>query len=185
MFKRARMGIGYLPQETSVFRGLSVRKNILAVLEMSSVPRASQKSRLEELINSFGLQNVQNNIASSLSGGEKRRLEIARSLVTNPAILLLDEPFTGIDPLAVAEVKEIVVALVRRKIGVLITDHNVRDTLSVTDRAYILEEGKILASGTPLELINNSVVREAYLGKDITTSLQDEIQQWKVKKAEN
>jgi lipopolysaccharide export system ATP-binding protein len=185
MYKRARMGIGYLPQETSVFRGLTVRQNILAVLQMTETPRAEQKSRLGELIDSFGLQKVQNNIALSLSGGEKRRLELARSLVTNPSILLLDEPFTGIDPLAVAEVKEIVVSLVGRGIGVLITDHNVRDTLSITDRAYILEEGQILASGTPLELIDNKVVREAYLGEDITTSLQEEIQQWKAKKVVN
>ena len=185
MYKRARMGIGYLPQETSVFRGLSARRNILAVMEMTGMPRDSQKSRLDELITSFGLEKVQKNIAASLSGGEKRRLELARALVTNPSVLLLDEPFTGIDPLAVAEVKEIVVGLVRHGIGVLITDHNVRDTLSITDRAYILEEGKILASGAPLELIDNDLVREAYLGEDISTSLQDEIEHWKGKRAGN
>ncbi|MFH1422895.1 MAG: LPS export ABC transporter ATP-binding protein [Planctomycetota bacterium] len=184
MYKRARMGIGYLPQETSVFRGLTARQNILSVTEMTGMPRSERKSRTEELIKSLGLQKVQNNTASSLSGGEKRRLEIARALITNPSVLLLDEPFTGIDPLTVAEVKAIVVGLVQRNLGVLITDHNVRDTLSITDRAYILEDGKILASGTPLELIHNKTVCEAYLGEDFSTSLQEEIEHWKVHKIE-
>ena len=165
MYKRARKGIGYLPQEASVFRKLSVEDNIKAVLEMSSLSRSEQKDRLEELIDEFGLTKVRKNIGDSLSGGERRRTEIARSLASSPNFILLDEPFAGIDPIAVEDIQYIVSRLKKKNIGILITDHNVQETLSITDRAYLMFEGKILRDGTSEQLAEDEIVRKVYLGK--------------------
>ena len=165
MFKRSQMGIGYLPQEVSVFRKLSVEDNIMAILEMGEMSKKERKDRLEELLNDFSLNHVRKNLGGRLSGGEKRRTEIARALATNPKFVLLDEPFAGVDPIAVEDIQSIVADLKKRNIGVLITDHNVQETLSITDRAYLLFEGEILRSGTATELANDEVVRKVYLGQ--------------------
>ncbi|MBK6627472.1 MAG: LPS export ABC transporter ATP-binding protein [Flavobacteriales bacterium] len=166
MYKRAQLGIGYLPQEASVFRKLSVEDNILAILEMTGKPRPEQERRLEELLNEFSLQHVRTNRGDVLSGGERRRTEIARALATEPKFILLDEPFAGVDPIAVEDIQGIVSKLKRKNIGVLITDHNVQETLSITDRAYLLFEGKILKQGTAEELAADETVRKVYLGKN-------------------
>ncbi|MCC6399173.1 MAG: LPS export ABC transporter ATP-binding protein [Flavobacteriales bacterium] len=166
MYKRAQLGIGYLPQEASVFRKLSVEDNILAILEMTGKPRAEQDRRLEELLNEFSLQHVRTNRGDVLSGGERRRTEIARALATEPKFILLDEPFAGVDPIAVEDIQGIVSKLKRKNIGVLITDHNVQETLSITDRAYLLFEGKILKQGTAEDLAADETVRKVYLGKN-------------------
>ena len=166
VYKRARAGIGYLAQEASVFRKMSVEDNILSVLEMTGKPREYQLEKLESLIREFRLQKVRRNKGDQLSGGERRRCEIARCLAIEPKFIMLDEPFAGVDPIAVEDIQFIVWKLKDRNIGILITDHNVEDTLCITDRAYLLFEGRILFHGTPWELATNSLVREKYLGKD-------------------
>ena len=164
MYLRARSGISYLPQEPSVFRQLTVEENLLAVLETLPLTPEQQRDRLEELLARMGLEAVRSNRAYTLSGGERRRLEIARSLVLEPAFVLLDEPFSGIDPLTIVDIQKIIAGLSRAGIGVLITDHNVRETLAVTDRAYILQRGRVFRSGTPRELSDDAEVRRGYLG---------------------
>ncbi len=166
MFKRAQMGIGYLPQEASVFRKMSIEDNIAAVLEMTSLSKQAQHDKLEKLIGEFGLEHVRKSNGDVLSGGERRRTEIARALAVDPNFILLDEPFAGIDPIAVEDIQGIVRGLKERNIGVLITDHNVQETLSITDRAYLLFEGKILKSGTAEELAEDEQVRRVYLGQN-------------------
>lgn len=166
MYKRAQRGIGYLPQEASIFRKLTVEDNITAVLEMTKKSKAEQKDKLEELIEEFGLEKVRKNVGDSLSGGERRRTEIARSLASDPKFILLDEPFAGIDPIAVEDIQFIVAKLKTKNIGILITDHNVQETLSITERAYLMFEGNILRSGTAEELANDEIVRKVYLGKN-------------------
>lgn len=166
MYKRAKMGIGYLPQEVSVFRKLSVEDNISAILEMMPLSKAAQKNRLEELIEEFSLGHVRKNLGHNLSGGEKRRTEIARALASNPNFILLDEPFAGVDPIAVEDIQTIVYKLKEKNIGILITDHNVQETLSITDRAYLLFEGNILKAGTAEELAADEQVRRVYLGQN-------------------
>ena len=166
MYKRARLGIGYLPQEPSVFRKLTVENNLRAVLELSDLKPAQQKEKLESLISEFGLEKVRNNIGDSLSGGERRRTEIARALATDPKFILLDEPFAGIDPIAVEDIQHIVATLKNKNIGILITDHNVQETLSITDRAYLMFEGRILKAGTAEELAEDQMVRKVYLGQN-------------------
>ncbi len=166
MYKRAKHGIGYLPQENSVFRSLSVEDNIRAILEFSSRNKKEQKEKLEELLEEFGLQHVRKNKGKLLSGGERRRTEIARALASDPKFILLDEPFAGIDPIAVEDIQHIVAKLKYKNIGILITDHNVQETLSITDRAYLLFEGKILKQGTAQELANDETVRKVYLGQN-------------------
>ncbi|HRI26463.1 MAG TPA: LPS export ABC transporter ATP-binding protein [Chitinophagales bacterium] len=165
MYKRARLGIGYLPQEASVFRDLSVENNIKAVLEMTALSLKEQKDKLELLLDEFGLQHVRKSKGSVLSGGERRRTEIARALAVDPKFILLDEPFAGVDPIAVEDIQKIVAKLKYRNIGVLITDHNVQETLSITDRAYLLFEGNLLKSGTAEELAIDEQVRRVYLGQ--------------------
>lgn len=165
MYKRAQFGVGYLPQEASVFRRLSVEDNIKAVLEMTKLSKEEQKHKLESLIEEFKLEKVRKNLGIRLSGGERRRTEIARALATDPKFILLDEPFAGVDPIAVEDIQRIVAQLKNRNIGILITDHNVQETLSITDRAYLLFEGKILKSGTAEELADDEQVRRVYLGK--------------------
>jgi lipopolysaccharide export system ATP-binding protein len=165
MFKRARRGIGYLPQESSVFRRLTVEENILAILETLNLSSQERTRRLEMLLKELDLTPLRKNKAYSLSGGERRRLEITRALVTRPQFLLLDEPFAGIDPIAVADIQHIVTRLKQRQIGVLITDHNVQETLSITDRAYVIHEGRILESGSPDVIVNSSTARAIYLGE--------------------
>jgi lipopolysaccharide export system ATP-binding protein len=164
--KRAQLGIGYLPQEVSVFRKLSVEDNILAILEMTKLTKEQRHEKLEKLLDEFSLAKVRKNLGSMLSGGEKRRTEIARALATDPKFVLLDEPFAGVDPIAVEDIQQIVVDLRKRNIGILITDHNVQETLSITDRAYLLFEGKILKSGTAEELAEDEQVRKVYLGRN-------------------
>ena len=166
MYKRAQLGIGYLPQEASVFRKLSVENNIRAVLEMGKLSKAEQKDKLEELLTEFGLQKIRKNIGDRLSGGERRRTEIARCLAVNPNFILLDEPFAGVDPIAVEDIQQVVMGLKKRNIGILITDHNVHETLFITDRAYLLFEGSILKAGTAEELANDEQVRKVYLGQN-------------------
>ncbi len=166
MYKRAQMGIGYLAQEASVFRTMSVEDNILAVLEMTNLLKKEQYRRCEDLLNEFGLQKVRNNMGGLLSGGERRRVEIARALATDPKFILLDEPFAGVDPIAVEDIQQIVAKLKKKNIGVLITDHNVHETLNITDRAYLLYEGKILKQGTANELASDEQVRKVYLGQN-------------------
>jgi lipopolysaccharide export system ATP-binding protein len=166
MYKRAQLGIGYLPQEVSVFRKLSVEDNILAILEMTPLTKEERLQKLEQLINEFSLSKVRKTLGNRLSGGEKRRTEIARALATDPKFVLLDEPFAGVDPIAVEDIQSIIADLKTRNIGVLITDHNVQETLSITDRAYLLFEGKILKSGTAEELANDEQVRKVYLGQN-------------------
>lgn len=166
MYKRAQKGIGYLPQEPSVFRKLTVEDNVKAVLEMTPLSRAEQKDKLEELIDEFNLHKVRKSRGDTLSGGERRRTEIARALATDPTFILLDEPFAGIDPIAVEDIQYIVAKLKTRNIGILITDHNVQETLSITDRAYLMFEGNILKAGTAEELAADEMVRKVYLGQN-------------------
>lgn len=166
MYKRAQKGIGYLPQEASVFRDLTVEDNIKAVLEMTNIPKAEQRDKTEQLISEFGLEKVRKNLGKVLSGGERRRCEIARALAVDPKFILLDEPFAGVDPIAVEDIQDIVTKLIEKNIGVLITDHNVHETLSIVDRAYLLFEGKILKSGTADDLASDEIVRKVYLGKN-------------------
>jgi len=168
MYKRAQYGIGYLSQEPSIFRKLTVEENIMAILETINIPRNQRQKRLEELLDELKISHLRRNKAYTLSGGERRRLEITRALVTNPLFILLDEPFSGIDPIAVYECQEIINELKQKGIGILLTDHNVREALSITDRAYIMAEGKILISGTKEELINSAKAREIYLGEKFT-----------------
>jgi len=166
MYKRARKGIGYLPQEASVFRKLSVEDNIKAVLEMTGLSKNEQREKLESLIDEFGLDKVRKNMGDSLSGGERRRTEIARSLASDPSFILLDEPFAGIDPIAVEDIQSIVAKLKDKNIGILITDHNVQETLSITNRAYLMFEGQILRQGTSEQLAEDELVRKVYLGEN-------------------
>ncbi len=166
MYKRAQKGIGYLPQEASVFRDLTVEDNIKAVLEMTGMSKSQQQAKTEELIAEFGLERVRKNLGKVLSGGERRRCEIARALAVDPKFILLDEPFAGVDPIAVEDIQEIVKKLKEKNIGVLITDHNVHETLSIVDRAYLLFEGKILKSGSAEDLAGDEIVRKVYLGKN-------------------
>ncbi|MGV3707116.1 MAG: LPS export ABC transporter ATP-binding protein [Arcticibacter sp.] len=165
MYRRAQKGIGYLAQEASVFRKLSVEDNVMAVLEMTKLTKAEQKDKLEELLSEFSLHRVRKNRGDLLSGGERRRTEIARALAADPNFILLDEPFAGVDPIAVEEIQSIVSKLKDRNIGILITDHNVQETLSITDRAYLLTEGKIMLTGTPQEIASNEMARKFYLGQ--------------------
>lgn len=164
--RRAQLGIGYLPQEASIFRNLTVRDNILLVLEQIGIPRRDWNKRLERLLAEFRLEKVAQTQGIRVSGGERRRTELARALASEPKFLLLDEPFAGVDPIAVSEIQKIVAQLRDRHLGILITDHNVRETLEITDRAYIMRDGQILASGSPEELYNNPLVRQYYLGDD-------------------
>ena len=166
MYKRAQLGIGYLPQEASVFRKMTVEDNILSVLEMTQFSKDYQYEKLEQLIKEFNLEHVRKNLGDRLSGGERRRTEIARCLAIEPKFVMLDEPFAGVDPIAVQEIQDVVWRLKDKNIGILITDHNVDETLSITDRAYLLFEGKILFHGTPEELAANPIVRNNYLGRD-------------------
>ena len=166
MYKRAQKGIGYLPQEPSVFRKLSVEDNISAVLEMTKLSKTEQKDKLKSLIDEFSLEKVRKSKGDTLSGGERRRTEIARALATDPSFILLDEPFAGIDPIAVEDIQYIVAKLKTKNIGILITDHNVQETLSITDRAYLMFEGSILKAGTAEELAEDEMVRKVYLGKN-------------------
>lgn len=166
MYRRAQLGVGYLAQEASVFRTLSVEDNIKAVLEFTKLSKSAQKEKLETLIAEFGLQNVRKSKGIQLSGGERRRTEIARALATDPKFILLDEPFAGIDPIAVEDIQHIVSNLKTRNIGILITDHNVHETLSITDRAYLLFEGSVMKSGTSVDLANDEEVRKVYLGQN-------------------
>jgi len=165
IYLRARLGVGYLPQEPSIFRRLSAEQNILAVLETMKLSRAERFERLDELLAEFGIEHVRRTRGDELSGGERRRVEIARCLATEPQFILLDEPFAGIDPIAIDDIRELVLYLKRQGIGILITDHNVRETLGITDRAYILSEGKILKSGPPGTLVEDEEVRRLYLGE--------------------
>jgi len=165
MYLRARLGLGYLPQEPSIFRKLTAEQNILAVLETLSISREERLSRVEELLEEFGVSHVRRIRGDALSGGERRRVEIARCLATNPEYILLDEPFAGIDPLAIDDIREIILYLKEQGIGILITDHNVRETLGITDRAYIMTEGRILRSGPPASLVQDADVRRLYLGE--------------------
>jgi len=168
MYRRARLGIGYLPQEVSIFRGLSVEDNILAVLEICETDRKRRRERLEELLSDFSITHIRRAPSLALSGGERRRAEIARCLAANPSYVLLDEPFAGVDPIAVAEIRHLVHDLKGRGIGVLITDHNVRETLGIVDRAYILHDGTILKSGSTEEIVSDPMVRQVYLGESFS-----------------
>jgi len=170
MYRRAKLGIGYLPQEVSIFRGLSVEDNILAILEIAENDRHKRRERLEELLSDFSIGHLRRAPALSLSGGERRRVEIARCLAASPKYLLLDEPFAGVDPIAVGEIRALVADLKNRGIGVLITDHNVRETLEIVDRAYILHEGTVLMSGTAEEVVRDENVRRVYLGQNFRIS---------------
>ena len=166
MYKRAQRGLAYLPQEASVFRSLTVRQNLLAVLEYQPVNKAEREKRCDELLTELGISALADQAAYTLSGGERRRTEIARALATDPSVFLLDEPFAGIDPIAVADLQETVAQLKARGIGVLITDHNVRETLEIVDRAYIISEGRVIVSGTPREIAENPIARKTYLGEN-------------------
>ena len=166
MYKRAQLGIGYLAQEASIFRKMTVEDNLLSVLEMTNLSKSAQKQKGEDLLKEFGLEKIRKNIAGLLSGGERRRTEIARCLATDPSFILLDEPFAGVDPIAVEDIQEIVSKLKEKNIGILITDHNVHETLSITDRAYLLYDGEILKSGTSEELVSDEMVRKLYLGRN-------------------
>jgi lipopolysaccharide export system ATP-binding protein len=165
MYKRARRGMGYLSQEPSIFQRLTVRQNILAIMETMSLPGRVRRERCDQLLEQFGLTRLRSQLARTLSGGERRKLEIARALVTNPTMILLDEPFSGVDPIAVEELQKEIVGLRDRGISILLTDHNVRETLSVTDRSYIIDNGKVLREGAPKTLINDELVRRTYLGQ--------------------
>lgn len=173
MYKRAQMGLGYLPQEASVFRTLSVENNLMAVLEMTKLTKAERQKKVEELLDEFNLQHVRKNNGDSLSGGERRRTEIARALAVNPKFILLDEPFAGVDPIAVEDIQTVVARLKYRNIGILITDHNVNETLSICDRAYLLIEGKIFKHGTAQELADDEQVRRLYLGTNFELRRKD------------
>ncbi|WP_447641226.1 MULTISPECIES: LPS export ABC transporter ATP-binding protein [Chitinophagaceae] len=173
MYKRAQMGIGYLPQEASVFRKLSVEDNIMAILEMTKLNKDERKEKLESLLNEFGLQHVRKNNGDSLSGGERRRTEIARALAIDPKFILLDEPFAGVDPIAVEDIQSVVARLKYKNIGILITDHNVNETLSICDRAYLLIDGKIFRHGTAEELAANEQVKRLYLGTNFELKRKD------------
>ena len=166
MYKRAQKGIGYLAQEASVFRKLSVEDNILSVLQMTNLSKPEQKDKMESLLKEFGLEHIRKNRGDLLSGGERRRTEIARALATDPKFVLLDEPFAGVDPVAVEDIQRIVAHLKRKNIGILITDHNVQETLAITDKTYLMFEGNILKAGTPKELSEDEIVRKVYLGKN-------------------
>lgn len=166
MFKRAKAGVGYLAQEASVFRNLTVEDNIMGILEFTKLGKAEREAKLESLLDEFGLQHIRKSKGIQLSGGERRRTEIARALAMDPKFLLLDEPFAGVDPIAVQDIQGIVAKLKEKNIGILITDHNVHETLAITDRAYLLFEGSVLKSGTPEELANDEMVRKVYLGDD-------------------
>lgn len=166
VYRRARYGLGYLPQEASIFRGLTVEENIRSVLEVTENNPPAVKERLEELLNEFGLKKLRHSPSPALSGGERRRVEIARALASRPVYMMLDEPFAGVDPIAVADVRKLVADLTKKGIGVLITDHNVRETLSIVDRACILHDGRIIMEGTPEEIVANEEVRKVYLGED-------------------
>lgn len=168
MYLRARLGLGYLPQEPSIFRKMSAEQNVLAILETMKFPREKRFARLDELLEEFGVEHVRKTRGDALSGGERRRVEIARCLATEPQFILLDEPFAGIDPIAIDDIREIILYLRNQGIGILITDHNVRETLGITDRAYIMAEGKILRSGSPQELVDDKDVRRLYLGERFT-----------------
>jgi lipopolysaccharide export system ATP-binding protein len=163
---RAKLGLSYLPQEPSIFRKMTVAENILAILELQELTREKMNVRLEELLQELGIGHIRNSPAISLSGGERRRVEIARCLASDPTFILLDEPFAGIDPIAVIDIQKIIKYLAEQQIGILITDHNVRETLGICDRAYIVNQGKILASGLPKTLVNDQNVKDVYLGKD-------------------
>ncbi|TPG16702.1 LPS export ABC transporter ATP-binding protein [Sphingomonas koreensis] len=165
MYRRAILGLGYLPQETSIFRGLTIEKNILTVLELAEPNRDAREARLDKLLDEFGLTKLRASPAMALSGGERRRAEIARALAADPSIMLLDEPFAGIDPISIADIRDLVKDLKRRGIGVLITDHNVRETLDIVDRAYIIYDGRVLFTGSPEELVADTNVRRLYLGE--------------------
>jgi lipopolysaccharide export system ATP-binding protein len=170
MYRRARLGIGYLPQEMSIFRGMTVEDNIMAILELRHPDRHTRRERLEELLGDFSIEHLRRASALALSGGERRRAEIARCLAADPKYVLLDEPFAGVDPIAVGEIRTLVSHLKTRGIGVLITDHNVRETLEIVDRAYILHDGKVLMSGTPDEVIHDENVKRVYLGDSFKVS---------------
>ncbi|MBC8002401.1 MAG: LPS export ABC transporter ATP-binding protein [Opitutaceae bacterium] len=166
MYQRARMGMGYLPQEESIFRKLTVEQNLMAILEMTKLNRTERRDRCERLLEQFGIRHVAKQVALTLSGGEKRRLTIARSLVTNPSMIMLDEPFSGVDPIAVSEIQQIVTNLRDSGLAIFITDHNVRETLNIVDRAYLISEGRVVTHGTKEFLIDDPVARRVYLGKD-------------------
>ena len=166
MYKRAQSGIGYLAQEASIFRKMTVENNILSVLQLTNLSKKEQINKMESLLDEFGLANIRKNRGDLLSGGERRRTEIARALATDPLFILLDEPFAGVDPLAVEDIQKIVTELTKKNIGILITDHNVRETLAITDRTYLMFEGNILKDGKPEELANDDTVRKVYLGKN-------------------
>ena len=166
MYRRARMGLSYLPQETSIFRGLNVEDNIKSILDISTPLKSEQQAKLEKLLSDFRIEHLRRTPALALSGGERRRVEIARALATDPKYILLDEPFAGVDPISVNDVRNLVSELKSRSIGVLITDHNVRDTLKIVDRAYILHDGRVIVSGLPEDVVNNDNVRRVYLGND-------------------
>ncbi len=170
MYRRAKLGIGYLPQEMSIFRGMNVEDNIASILDISEPDRHKRRERLEELLSEFSIEHLRRAPALALSGGERRRVEIARCLAANPKYLLLDEPFAGVDPISVGDIRHLVADLKKRGIGVLITDHNVRETLEIVDRAYILHEGKVLMSGTPSDVVENENVRRVYLGDNFRIS---------------
>ncbi len=165
MYKRARRGMGYLSQEPSIFQRLTVRQNIMAIMETMNLPRKVRREKCDQLLEQFGLEGVRKQLAKTLSGGERRKLEIARALVTNPTMMLLDEPFSGVDPIAVEDLQREICGLKDRGISILLTDHNVRETLTVTDRSYIIDSGKVLREGTPKALINDELVRRTYLGQ--------------------
>ena len=166
MYRRARMGLAYLPQETSIFRGLNVEENINCILDISTPLKSERKAKLEKLLSDFRIEHLRRTPSLALSGGERRRVEIARAIATDPKYILLDEPFAGVDPISINDVRNLVSDLKSRNIGVLITDHNVRDTLKIVDRAYILHDGRVIISGLPEDVINNDNVRRVYLGKD-------------------
>jgi len=170
MYRRAKLGIGYLPQEMSIFRGLSVEDNIMAILDIAEKNRQRRRERLEQLLSEFSIEHLRRAPAMALSGGERRRVEIARCLAANPKYLLLDEPFAGVDPISVGDIRHLVADLKKRGIGVLITDHNVRETLEIVDRAYILHDGKVLMSGSPRDVVENENVRRVYLGDSFRIS---------------
>ena len=165
MYRRAILGLGYLPQETSIFRGMTVEQNISAVLELAEPDKAARKARLEQLLDEFGLTRLRTSPAMALSGGERRRAEIARALAADPTIILLDEPFAGIDPISISDIRDLVIQLKQRGIGVLITDHNVRETLDIVDRGYIIYDGRVLFAGSPEDLVRDENVRRLYLGE--------------------
>ncbi len=176
MYKRARLGIGYLPQERSVFQKLTVEENILGILEFSSLPRKAQLERTEQLLEEFGITHIRKSMGYALSGGERRRCEIARALALEPKFILLDEPFAGVDPIAVEDIQHTVARLKERNIGILITDHNVDETLSITNRAYIMFDGEILRQGAPEDLANDPVVRKLYLGEKFRLRENDNVE---------